>query len=82
MPAATLRHGRCGVPVLNTEGDFSLHCPHCNLELLRSRAGQLKLRTKVLVQEPDGAVRGVCRSCGAELPLPLNLAVSAARAAR
>ncbi len=56
------------MPVLS---ELSLFCPDCNNELLRSRGGQIKLRTKVLVRDPGGGVRGVCRNCGREQPLPL-----------
>ncbi len=66
--------------VLNGAQDLSLYCPGCGNEILRSRAGLVKVRTKVLIQDPAGTVRGVCRNCGAELPLPLELHLSPLRA--
>ena len=62
--------------------DLSIYCPRCGNEILKSASDRLKLRTKVLIQDPGGAVRGVCRNCGEEMPLPLALSLSALKDAR
>lgn len=58
-------------------GDLRLCCDRCGGEVLSCQGGSVKVRTKVLRRDPDGAVRGVCRGCGADVPLPLTLAIAA-----
>lgn len=62
--------------------DLSIYCPRCGNEILKSASARLKLRTKVLIQDPEGTVRGVCRNCGEEMPLPLALSLSALKEPR
>ncbi len=59
--------------------DLRVYCRDCGNELVRCREGVLKVRTKLLIRDADGTVRGICRSCGAEAPLPLGVEVVAPR---
>ncbi len=57
--------------------DLRLCCDRCGTEVLTCAAGALKVRTKVLRRDPDGAVRAVCRTCGADVPMPLQVEMAA-----
>lgn len=74
MPAAALRHRGPALPVLTTDMDLRIYCP-CGNELVRRKEGVLKVRTKLLIRDTDGTVRGICRGCGAEAPLPLEVEI-------
>ncbi len=52
-----------------------LTCPTCGNEVLKEHEGRLKIRTRLLIRDPDGTVRGLCRNCGVELVLPMTIVI-------
>lgn len=41
--------------------------------VIKSVNGEIKLRTKILLLSEDKGARAVCKGCGEEIPIPLNL---------
>lgn len=52
--------------------DQALICTHCDTVLVKSTNGELKIRSKVIIFRDDKAL-AVCKGCGMELPVPLQL---------
>lgn len=63
------------MPVLTADTELRIYCRDCGNELVRRKEGVLKVRTKLLIRDADGTVRGICRNCGAEAPLPLDVEI-------
>ena len=50
-----------------------LACSNCHEMVIKSVGGEIKLRTKILLFSEEKGARAVCKGCGTELPIPLEL---------
>lgn len=50
-----------------------MRCPHCSARVVqKANDGKLKVRTSILAMGSEG-VEVVCRRCGGDVPLPLEM---------
>lgn len=50
-----------------------LACSNCGEMVIKSIGGELKLRTKILLVSEEKGARAVCKGCGHEIPVPMQV---------